>query len=123
SELPFSVRAERLLVHGVIDRLDDDGKDALITDYKLGVTEPEHHFQVAVYVWAAARVLGRDGVRGRVVYLGHDPVDVEAVTNENARIDSIVAAMDEALKMGEFAARPGKACGTCAHRTVCKYAA
>ncbi|HEX6789696.1 MAG TPA: ATP-dependent DNA helicase [Candidatus Krumholzibacteria bacterium] len=120
-ELPFAVRLERVLVHGVIDRLDDDGKDALITDYKLGVASPHHHFQLVVYAWAARRILGRDA-RARLVYLGRDPVDVETVETEHARIDATVTAMEAALTSGEFEARPGEVCKACVHRAMCKFA-
>jgi ATP-dependent exoDNAse (exonuclease V) beta subunit len=121
SELPFTVRVGRVLVHGVIDRIDDDGKDALITDYKLGAASPDYHFQVSAYAWAARKVLGRD-VRARLVYLGHDPVDVEPVTTDFARIDAAVAAMDAAFASGSFEARPGAVCAACAHRTHCEFA-
>jgi DNA helicase-2/ATP-dependent DNA helicase PcrA len=121
SELPFAVRAEHLLFHGVIDRLDDDGKDALITDYKLGSPSPEHHFQAAAYAWAARRILGRE-VRARLVYLGLDPVDVETVKTDHPRFDALTAAMERSLESGGFDAKPGKACATCTHRAGCEYA-
>jgi TPP-dependent indolepyruvate ferredoxin oxidoreductase alpha subunit len=66
-------------------------------------------------------VLGRD-VRARLVYLGHDPVDVEAVAIDHARIDVTVTAMDAALASGGFEPRPGQACAGCPHRTVCAHA-
>ncbi len=122
SELPFQVRTQRLLVHGVIDRLDDDGKDALITDYKMGSPDPEHHFQVAAYAWAAQKTLKRDA-RARLVYLGLEPVDVETVETNHERFDAIVAAMEHSLDSGTFEAKPGAVCATCAHRTVCEFAA
>ena len=121
SELPFATRVGSLLVHGVIDRLDDDGRDALITDYKLGAPSPDYHFQVGVYAWGARRVLGRD-VRARLVYLGHDPVNIDTVAVDVARVDAIVAVMDAALKSGEFEPRPGEVCRTCVHRTHCEFA-
>jgi ATP-dependent exoDNAse (exonuclease V) beta subunit len=121
-ELPFAVRLERVLVQGVIDRLDDDGRDALITDYKLGVASPHHHFQLDVYAWAARRVLGRD-VRARLVYLGHDPVDVETVTVDHDRMQALVSSLEQALTSGVFKAMPGDVCASCPHRTHCDFAA
>ena len=122
SELSFAVRTQRLLVHGVIDRLDDGGKDALITDYKLGSPSPEHHFQTGVYAWAARKVLGRDA-RARLVYLGLEPVDVETVETNDERFDALVATMERSFESGTFNANPGAICATCAHRTVCEFAA
>jgi len=121
SEIPFAVRTGNLMVHGVIDRLDRSEKGAVVTDYKLGSRSQNHHFQVSVYAWAAQRVLGHDGIRGRVVYLGHDPVRVEEVETDYHRIDAIVAAMEKALRTGDFAAQPGDVCATCPHRSVCEY--
>jgi len=109
-------------VHGVIDRLDDDGKDALITDYKMGSPDPEHHFQVAAYAWAAQKTLKRDA-RARLVYLGLEPVDVETVETNHERFDALAAAMERSFESGTFDANPGAICATCPHRTVCEFAA
>jgi putative RecB family exonuclease len=122
SELPFAVRLEKLIVHGVIDRLDDDGGDALITDYKLGAPSPDHHFQVSVYAWAARRVLGRDRVRARLVYLGVDPVESEMVRVDHDAVDAVVVSLDAALRAGEFRPNPGGICRTCLHRIRCPFA-
>ncbi len=122
SELPFAVRVNKLLLHGVIDRLDLLKDGALITDYKLGLPHASHHFQVAVYAWAAERVLGTDNVRARVVYLGHDPIRVDDVETDLAPIEALVLAMGKSFASQAFEARPGAACATCAHRTHCAFA-
>ncbi len=127
SELAFSVRVNRVLLHGVIDRLDTLKDGALITDYKLGSPHASHHFQVGVYAWAAQRILGAGSVRSRLVYLGYDPIRVDEVETDHARIgalvDALAAAMENALVSGEFVATPGVVCATCAHRTHCSFAA
>jgi hypothetical protein len=109
-------------VHGIIDRLDTNGDKTLITDYKLGLHDPGHAFQVSVYAWAAGRVTGAKSVSARVAYIGHDPVRVEDVTPDIGRIEGVVDAMEHSFNTGEFEAKPGEICKACVHRTVCEYA-
>jgi ATP-dependent exoDNAse (exonuclease V) beta subunit len=123
SELPFSVRIHRVLMHGVIDRLDTLKDGALVTDYKLGSPHASHHFQVAVYAWAVQRILGAGTVRARLVYLGYDPIRVEEVETDHARIGALVDAMAKSLESEEFTAKPGDVCATCEHRSHCAFAA
>ncbi|HKW14660.1 MAG TPA: PD-(D/E)XK nuclease family protein, partial [Candidatus Krumholzibacteria bacterium] len=123
SELPFAVRTGPVLLHGVIDRLDMLKDGALVTDYKLGLPHASHHFQVAVYAWAAERVLGTDNVRARVVYLGHDPIRVDDVDTDSARVTALVEAMGSSFASDQFEAKPGAVCATCEHRTHCVFAA
>jgi ATP-dependent exoDNAse (exonuclease V) beta subunit len=123
SELPFSVRTGDVMVHGVIDRLDVLKDGALVTDYKLGAPHESHHFQVAVYAWAAQRAGGAEPVRARVVYLGHDPIRVDDVTLDHARIEALVAALGKSFESGEFKAKPGIVCASCEHRSHCAFAA
>ncbi len=123
SELPFAVRVNNVLLHGVIDRLDVLKDGALVTDYKLGIPHASHHFQVAVYAWAAERALGAGTVRSRVVYLGHDPIRTDDVETESARITALVEAMGRSFTEDEFPAQPGEVCMSCEHRSHCAYAA
>jgi superfamily I DNA/RNA helicase len=122
SELPFAVRVDHVLVHGVIDRLDTLKDGALITDYKLGSPHESHHFQVAVYAWAAYRAGGAESVRARLVYLGFDPIRVDDVETDHARIGELVDAMGKSFATGTFDAKPGIVCTSCEHRSHCEFA-
>jgi hypothetical protein len=122
SELPFEVRVNNVLLHGVIDRLDGLKDGALVTDYKLGLPHVSHHFQVGVYAWAAGQVLGSDNVRARVVYLGHDPIRVDDVDAEPARVSALLDAMGRSLASAQFEAKPGEVCAACEHRSHCAFA-
>jgi len=123
SELPFSVRVNNVLLHGVIDRLDVLKNGALVTDYKLGAPHASHHFQVAAYAWAVQQVLGAETVRARLAYIGYDPTRVDEVEPEHARIGALMDAMGKSFGSGEFTASPGDVCATCEHRTHCAFAA
>jgi RecB family exonuclease len=119
-ELPFAVRLDRLIVRGVIDRL-DTGAESVVTDYKVGERSDDHAFQVRAYVWAARRAGVPEPVRGRVVYLREAGVEVADVTM-NSGMDEIAHALDAAVVAGAFPATPGTVCATCAHRAVCAFA-
>jgi hypothetical protein len=95
---------------------------ALVTDYKLGSPHASHHFQVAVYTWAAHRVLGTSAVRARLVYLGYDPIRVDEVETDHARIGALVEAMGKSFEVEEFTARPGEVCARCEHASHCAFA-
>ena len=123
SELPFSVRVNNVLLHGVIDRLDVLKNGALVTDYKLGAPHASHHFQVAVYAWAVQRVLGAETVRARLAYIGYDPTRVDEIEPEHARIGALMDAMGKSFEAEEFTAKPGEVCVTCGHRANCSFAA
>jgi ATP-dependent exoDNAse (exonuclease V) beta subunit len=55
AEVPVVVRMNRLVVRGIIDRLDTVEGGSLITDYKVGGRSEDYAFQVRVYAWAARR--------------------------------------------------------------------
>jgi len=75
-----------------------------------------------VYAWAAYRATGAEGVRARLVYLGFDPIRVDDVETEPARVSALVEAMSRAFESGRFEATPGKICATCEHRSHCAFA-
>jgi superfamily I DNA/RNA helicase len=123
-EVHFTARLETLAVHGVIDRLDESSRGALVTDYKVGEPAAAHAFQVRVYTWAADRALNRRDARGRVVYLRRGEAHCEdvATPDTSAEIDAIARAMDRAITSGEFPAAPGAVCAACAYRGSCEHA-
>jgi hypothetical protein len=119
-ELPFAVRLDRLIVRGVLDRL-DTGAEAVITDYKVGERSDDHAFQVRAYLWAVGRAGIPEPARGRVVYLREASVEVVEVAMDSG-MDEIAHALDSAVVTGAFPATPGTVCATCAHRAVCTFA-
>ncbi len=81
-EVPFMVRLDRLLVRGIIDRIDTTADGTTITDYKVGERIEDHNFQVRAYLWAASRARLSEPLRGRVVYLRDGGVEVVDVTHD-----------------------------------------
>ncbi len=120
-ELPFAIRSDRMIFRGVFDRL-DMGSESVVTDYKVGVRSDDHVFQVRSYLWAAGRAGIAEPLRGRVVYLRRENIEVVDVPPDTA-IDSTVRALDDALASNRFNPAPGVPCATCPHRPACAFAA
>ncbi len=119
-ELPFAVRLERVIVRGVIDRL-DTGAESIITDYKVGERSDDHLFQVRAYLWAARRAGIAGPLRGRVAYLREGGVEVVDVMADDG-LEAGARSLEAAVASGEFNATPGAVCAACAHRVACTFA-
>jgi ATP-dependent exoDNAse (exonuclease V) beta subunit len=99
-EVPFIVRLDRLLVRGIIDRIDVTDDGATITDYKVG-DRSDHAFQVQVYLWAARRAGVSEPMNGRVVYLRHSGVEVVELDERDSSFEETVRAMEAAVATAE----------------------
>jgi ATP-dependent helicase/DNAse subunit B len=112
--------ADRVLLRGVIDRVDVDpegGQRAIVRDYKSGSSRPEHagarwhgdrRMQVALYMLAVRRLLGLEPVAGlyqplggqdlrpRGVYLDGTPVGSRVVGTDARDQDQLEDALAEA---------------------------
>jgi hypothetical protein len=131
---------------GQIDRLDRDGAEALVVDYKFGVPRPfgkrnakdyriagGERLQLAVYA-LAARELGASRPRGEYLFVDRDgdvsvpvPVAFDEEETKDA-VDRFVAALallDEAAARGHFFpkttpfASRSSHCGNCDFNAVC----
>ena len=111
---------DRVLLRGVIDRVDVDPKgsrQAIVRDYKSGSARPEHpgarwrsdrRMQVALYMLAVRRLLGLEPVAGlyqplgggdlrpRGVYLDGTPVGNRVVGNDARDQDQLADALADA---------------------------
>ena len=98
-EVPFMVRLDRVLVRGIIDRIDTTADGTTITDYKVGERTEDHSFQVQTYLWAARRAGVSERIRGRVVYLRESGVEVVEVS-EDVSVERIAADMERVIDSG-----------------------
>lgn len=105
-EVPFMVRLDRVLVRGVIDRIDVTADGTTITDYKVGERTDDHVFQVRAYLWAARRAGVSEPLRGRVVYLRDSGIEVVEVS-EDAGVESIAQEMERAMRSGKCRSKVG----------------
>jgi ATP-dependent exoDNAse (exonuclease V) beta subunit len=97
-EVPFMVRLDRLLVRGIIDRIDTTADGTFITDYKVGERIEDHSFQVRAYLWAARQAGVSQPLRGRIVYLRESGVEVVEV-EEDSSLDRLVLEIDRISEM------------------------
>jgi hypothetical protein len=124
AEVPFMVRVGSIMVRGVIDRLDESGEGAVVTDYKVGERADEHAFQARVYAWAVGRARGDSTVTGQVLYLRDGSavlVDISSA-EMSAEMERLAQSIDAAIQAGSFVATPGAACAGCRHRSGCEFA-
>ncbi|WP_277210537.1 RecB family exonuclease [Isoptericola croceus] len=118
------------LLRGIVDRLDVAPDGAIrVVDYKTGRSprpgfENKALFQMRFYglvVWRERGVLPK---MLQLVYLGDgqvlraEPRERELEVTET-KIRGVWDAITAAAHRGEFAARPSKLCGWCAHQDIC----
>ncbi len=126
-EVPVS---QRLLLRGILDRLDEapDGR-LRVVDYKTGSAPPpgrEHRalFQLKFYALMLWRARGVIPSVLRLVYLG-DSVIVEHVPTENEllAVERLLLALSETVERAqlntEYPAVPGSRCSWCAFASRC----
>ncbi|MXG88836.1 PD-(D/E)XK nuclease family protein [Nocardioides flavescens] len=123
--------ASGLRLRGIIDRLDATPDGALrVVDYKTGKVPAEGYearvlFQLRLYALILWRSRGVVAKRLQLVYLGgegqvltYDPDEADLVATER-KVEAIWAAIQEALRTGEFEPRRGKQCDWCPHQAIC----
>ncbi|MDA8343552.1 MAG: PD-(D/E)XK nuclease family protein [Actinomycetota bacterium] len=116
-------------LRGIIDRLDLDGDDLVVVDYKTG-RAPGPQFEQAkllgvhLYALLCEEVLGRRPVRLRLLHL-REPTVIEASPTEQAlrgqraRASAVWTAIERACERDDFRPRPGPLCAYCAYRDRC----
>jgi putative RecB family exonuclease len=125
-----SLTDSRLLLRGIIDRLDvaSDGAIRLV-DYKSG-SAPREGFEAgalfqlrfyALVVWRTRRVVPK---RLQLIYLGsaeiihYEPDEADLLATER-KIEAIWKAVQLAQESGDWQPRKGAMCRWCAHQALC----
>jgi RecB family exonuclease len=126
SKFSYARSRDGILVTGRIDRLDLDGGEYVIVDYKTGRFGADDNsvadsLPLSLYPMAASAVLGRDVSR---VAVEHLPSGRRAETRRDAdRLagdwKSIVDIVDEIRADAEFRPRPSSLCRWCDYLTLC----
>jgi CRISPR/Cas system-associated exonuclease Cas4 (RecB family) len=104
-KLPFE---EEIVVVGKIDRLDKEGEDYIVTDYKSGSKEPDqwfldHDLQFTTYAWAVQELYGR--LPKRLVW-HHLRNGKQLVTYRTQRdVDELKTMLHNALQMNRMGIR------------------
>jgi len=129
-ELKLSAQLERVMLRGIIDRLeiDDDG-ELVITDYKTGSTPSERWEQkslagVHVYSVLCEQVFGRRPARVQLLYLSKpeaiiaEPSDV-FMRGVNQRSGAVMEAVRKACSRDDFRPKTSALCDYCSFREFC----
>src|SRR6266436_688 len=121
-ELPLE---NNVIVAGRIDQINSLGRnDVEIVDYKTGKpkkdTDARKDLQLSIYALAAREIFELNPVRLIFHYLLNN--QVQATTRDAKQLDDaqkIVLEAAEDIRAGEFAAKPGFVCRSCAYRPIC----
>ena len=121
-ELPLD---DDVIVAGRIDQINSLGrKDVEIVDYKTGKPKKEadarKDLQLSLYALAAKEILELNPVRLVFHYLQNN--QILATTRDQEQLDEAQGIVLEAasqIRAGEFPAKPGFVCRSCAYKPIC----
>jgi DNA helicase-2/ATP-dependent DNA helicase PcrA len=125
-EKRFELRLENNVV--IIGRMDQvnslGGNDVEIVDYKTGKpkkdADAEKDLQLSLYALAAKEIFDWNPVRLVFHYLQNNQIQV--TTRDLKQLDEAQAKVQEAaadIRAGEFPAKPGFVCRSCAYKPIC----
>jgi putative RecB family exonuclease len=129
-ELTLEVRLGRLLLRGIIDRLDlDEDGSLIVTDYKTGrvpsqATEQSRLGGVHFYAFLCEQVLGVRPARVQLLYLA-EPLAISTVPSDHSirglqqKTSAIWSAILRACEHDDFRPHPSGLCDYCAFRPYC----
>jgi len=121
-ELPL---ANDVILTGRMDQVNSLGrKDVEIVDYKTGKPKKEadarKDLQLSIYALAAKEIFEWNPVRLAFHYLQNNQVQV--TTRDAKQLDEaekIIQETADNIRAGEFPAKPGFACRSCAYKPIC----
>lgn len=129
TELRMSAQLGSLRLSGIIDRLELDGDDLVVTDYKTG-RAPGANFEqsklggVHFYAFLCSEVLGRRPDRVQLLHL-REPLVISTVPSEQSvtalrrQAGALWSAVVTACDREDFRPKPGRLCSYCSYRDYC----
>jgi putative RecB family exonuclease len=129
-ELKLTAEFGRVMLRGVIDRLELDGDGELVvTDYKTGSVPSEYAENMrlsGVHIYAALceRMLGRRPARVQLYYLSKPEAIIATPTEQSVagverRADALWSAILRACERDDFRPHPGPLCNYCTFKPYC----
>jgi len=129
TELRMSAHLGSLRLSGIIDRLELDGDELVVTDYKTG-RAPSANFEqsklggVHFYAFLCSEVLGRRPDRVQLLHL-REPLVISSVPSEQSvtalqrQAGALWSAVTAACDREDFRPKPGRLCSYCSYREYC----
>jgi CRISPR-associated protein Cas4 len=124
-ERPIQVRVGRLVLHGVVDRVDRTDDGLRVIDYKVGAAREDYPYQVQFYSWILNKLSDTLVSEGAVAYLQRESEERSVDVSKDALgvIESTAQQLEEAIDSGQYHAAPGVVCSSCDFRKICRHAA
>lgn len=128
-ELDMLEDLDGIVIRGILDRIDRDDGQLIITDYKTGKAPPERYalssfFALKIYALLIRQRLGETPKEVRLLYLNGPtlyrlPIDDQQLDAMDGQLRALWAAIERAMSTGRFPARPGRLCNWCSYQEIC----
>jgi len=128
-ELDMTEEVGHMTIRGILDRMDDEERGLVITDYKTGKAPPERYalpafFALKIYALLTRIRTGRTPVALRLMYL-NGPTVYEIPINDaqldamERQLEALWSAIERALDEDRWPTRTGVLCDYCSYRQRC----
>ena len=111
---------KELNLGGIIDRVDTEGNNILILDYKTGKEHPisNYYFQLAVYAYIYEKNFGKKVTHWGIFFSNNgillkEPVIPEEIDFSVAKIKNARILIDESIEKKDFPKKPSALCKWC----------
>jgi putative RecB family exonuclease len=128
-ELKLEADLGEIKLRGIIDRLELDGDDLVVTDYKTGSVPSEFVENarlagVHVYSLLCERMLGRRPARIQLLYLSKPEAIIARPSDRSTasvgrKALAVWEAVERACRFDDFRPRPSRLCDFCSFRPYC----
>ena len=128
-ELKVAAQLDGIRLRGIIDRLDLEGDELIITDYKTGSVPSEFHENsrlagVHIYSLLCERMLGRRPSRIQLYYLSKPEAIIarpteQSTTGVERKANAVWTAIRRGCERDDFRPRPGPLCNYCTFKPYC----
>jgi putative RecB family exonuclease len=128
-ELRLRAELDGVVLNGIIDRLDWEDGELVVTDYKTGSVPSVHHERkrlsgVHLYSLLCEELLGRRPRRVQLLYLRQPVAIVTEPTDQSTRgtrrsLAAVWQAVERACDREDFRPRPSRLCDYCAFQAYC----
>jgi len=128
-ELDMTEAVGQMTIRGILDRIDDEPRGLVITDYKTGKAPPERFaipafFALKIYALLIRIGSGRTPVALRLMYL-NGPTVYEIPVNDaqldamERQLEALWSTIERAIEQDRWPPRTSALCDYCSYRDLC----